>query len=268
MSSPQKNILATAVAVLLVALLVALLASRPDTGKHELVVLAAASLTDVLHDIVPDFETQHNCVVRLDLGASGTLARRIDRGAHADIYLSASRNWADFLDQNNALRRNSLQTIAANQLVIAGATLSPNALEITRNTPLPNPLHDQYICVADMRAAPAGRYAREALANLGWFDQLKPRIVETASARGALELIARGEVHAGIVYASDARAVPNVGIFTTIPSDTHSPIRYVAAICTATKTPELARQFLAHLRTPQTRDTLKHHGFLPTPQEP
>lgn len=258
-------------ALLLRLLLPALLAfampaARAGEGAAAPVtVFAAASLKESLDAAARAWEREGGVPVRVSYAASSALARQIARGAPADVFLSADRDWMDDLDRRGLLRAGSRRDLLGNTLVLVApraARMPPVAL--SRPASVASALGDGRLALALTASVPAGKYARAAFGSLGLWDALKPRVVESENVRAALLLVARGEARMGVVYASDARAEPRVRVLAAFPARTHPPIVYPVAVTAASRHPR-ATAFAAWLRTPAARAVFRRHGLAPLP---
>lgn len=234
-------------------------ASRPDVTVH-----AAASLTGALGEIVQAYKKDRAVDVKLSFASSGTLARQIDAGAPADIFVSADAKWMDYLQQRNRIDAASRTDLLGNRLVLvapAGRTLPPIRLEKTFD--LPTTLGGK-LCTGETTSVPVGIYARAALTALGWWSDLQNRVVGTEDVRAALALVERGEC-AGIVYRTDALASRKVTLVAEFPADTHTPIRYPAALVAGAA--PAAADFFRFLRSAAAREVFVRYGFAPLATE-
>jgi len=243
--------------VLLLLILLLPAAARGQT------VFAAASLTDALQDVAKLWQQAGHAPPRLSFGASSTLARQIDQGAPANIFMSADERWMDYLAQANRLEAGSRRDLLTNHLVLivpkasapaAPATVGPG-FDFAR---LLGP--DGRLATGDPAHVPVGLYARQALTRLGLWDAVSPRLAPTADVRAALLLVERAEAPAGIVYSTDAAASPGVAIAAIFPDDSHDPITYPIALVAGAATPD-ARAFLAFLEGPAAGAAFARFGF-------
>ncbi|WP_372798096.1 molybdate ABC transporter substrate-binding protein [Pontiella sp.] len=217
-------------------------------ARAGLSVFAAASTTDAMNDLAAAYRAGGGESIRFNFASSGALARQIDAGAPADVFVSANVKWMDWLEgrvENISATRFNL---AANALVF----IAPPGSDIAFDGSVAG-----RIAVGDIKSVPAGMYAREALEHLGWYSEWKPHLVQASSVRTALLYVQRGEVSAGIVYATDARAA-GLPILGTFPPESHSPIIYPAAAVTEK---ESALAFLEFLKSDKAKEILKRHGF-------
>jgi molybdate transport system substrate-binding protein len=235
-----------------------LLAGAPARAeeKPRVRVLAAASLTEVVEALAQRFEGAR---VVPSFGASSELARQIADGAPADVFLSASPEWIDFLREKRlldgepvVLARNQLVCVAPRGSPLAGGVDDPRAL-------LGRLAAGDLVAIADA-GVPAGEYAREALAKLGLLDAYGPHLLGQKDVRAVLRLVEQGEVAAGFVYATDAKVARALRLFAFDPAS-HPPIEYHAAALRSASSPAEARRFVAFLREPAARAVLAEAGF-------
>lgn len=243
-------------------LLLACLALPMPAAAREFVVFAAASLQESLDALGARWAAARGLPPpRFAYAGSGALARQVEQGAPAQVFVSADEAWMDVLDRGGALRPGTRRVLASNRLVLvapADAAPAPLALEPAA---LSARLGGGRLALADTAAVPAGRYAREALGALGLWPVVAGRLAEADSVRGALAYVARGEAPLGIVYATDARVEPRVRVLADFPDGSHAPIRYPAALLRGAG-PEAA-DFLAFLSGPEARAVFAGAGFGP-----
>lgn len=233
----------------------------------QLTVFAAASMGDVMRDLAPLWKAQGGDAFRTSLAGSSVLARQIQQGAPADVFISANAAWMDLLERDGVILPGTRSDLAANTLVLIAR--DPQAAPIAPGQDLAAQIDKRLgngrLAMALVDAVPAGIYGKAALETLGAWPGLAPRIAQADNVRAALALVASGEAPLGIVYATDALAEPRVRVIATFPPGTHPPIRYpVAAV--AGGHDAAARAFLAFLRSPGAAGVLRAHGFLPAPE--
>jgi molybdate transport system substrate-binding protein len=252
---------AAACALALAGLLAAL---EPATAEEpgELMVFAAASTTDLVGELAGAFERKAGAVVRASFASSSTLARQIERGAPADVFVSANVPWMDAIDQAGAVEPGTRFDWMSNRVALVAPEAAPLAIEIAPGFDLAGAVGDERISIGDPSHVPAGRYARAALRTLGVWDAVSAKMVHAPDVRAALALVERGEVGAGLVYATDAAASARVRLVGLLPEESHPPIVYPVAILRG-HDGALARRFVALLRSEQARRALERHGFLP-----
>lgn len=226
-----------------------------------LLVFAAASLKEALTVAARDFETATGTQVQISFAASGALARQIEAGAPADVFVAADLKWMTYVSDRGLTVKESERALLGNALVlVAPADAETPAVEIGPGFDLAGLLGDGYLAIGEMSTVPAGTYGKAALEKLGLFDAAKPRLAQADSVRAALALVGRGEAPLGIVYATDAAADPKVKVIGTFPADSHPAIVYPIAILTESDNPAAAT-FLAYLQSAPAAATFTNAGF-------
>jgi molybdate transport system permease protein len=227
---------------------------EPDST---LLVLAAASLADVLPEVAALWEETGGLRVRFSFDATSRLAPQILRGAPADLFFSADEGWMDWVSQGGGIRPGTRTTLLSNELVLVvpgGHGFPPREPRALLEEGL------RRIALAGENV-PAGRYGREALESTGLWEALQTRVVRAGNVRGALEWVALGEVDAAVVYRTDALAESRVRVAFSFPAGTHSPILYPGAVTGSAPHPAAAEAFLAFCATPWARTAFEAHGF-------
>lgn len=233
---------------LLVALAAAALAGSPARAAPPKapVVLAAASLQESLTAAADAFARQGHPKPVLSFAGSSALARQIEQGAPADLFISADEDWMNYLAERNLIQPASRTAFLGNRLVLIAPASKPFTLSIKPGFPLASRLGRGRLSMADVNAVPAGKYGRTALTTLGVWPSVQDRVVQSDNVRAALTFVERGEAAAGIVYATDAKASGEVVVVGTFPANSHPPIRYPLALIKRSREPEAAafRRFL------------------------
>ncbi len=232
-------------------------------AEPRVTVFAAASLKNSLDEIAERFERTNAIQVSLSYAGSSALARQIQYGAPAQIYISANTIWMDLLEDEGLLVPEARADIASNRLVlIAGPGLPERhvTIAIAPGMDLAGALQGNRLAMALIDAVPAGIYGRAALIRLGVWDRVQGQVVQTDNVRAALRLVALGEAAMGIVYATDAAAEPLVRLVGVFPAESHPPIVYPAARV-AQGDSAASRTFFRFLNGPQARAILQRHGF-------
>lgn len=223
-------------------------------------VFAAASLQEALSAAGAVWTATSGTAVRFSFGASSAMARQIDQGAPADLFVSADEAWMDWLESKGRIVRATRRRLLSNRLVLIAPAGSRTALRIGPGMPLARALRGGRLAVADPAAVPAGRYARASLTSLGVWGPVADRLLPAESARAALAYVARGEAPLGIVYATDAKAEPKVRVVGALPDSSHPPIIYPAAMVAASRN-RGAAAFLGFLQGPRATAIFRRHGF-------
>lgn len=225
-----------------------------------LTVFAATSLGDVMNDVIERYASNHQGLeVRLNCAASSTLAKQIEAGAGADVYVSANEQWMSFLAEQGLIERGSRRDIARNALVLIAPKGHAFSADIQPGFHIEEAL-DGKLAVADPDHVPAGIYAKEALNQLGWWEALEDRMIPAADVRAALRLVEMNEVAAGIVYRTDASASKNVEMIGAFPDHLHRPIVYSAGLVQGGS--QEGRRFLETLKSEWGKEILLDKGFL------
>ena len=206
------------------------MAAAADATNRSLTIFAASSASDCMNAIGRQFETTHGVRVKLNLASSSVLARQIEEGAPCDIFLSADQEWMDYLAKRDRIQAATRRDLLGNSLLIVTPTNRPLIVRMEPGFDLAKTFAGR-LAVGDPAHVPAGKYAKEALQKLGWWEALQNRLAPAENVRAALMLVERGEVEAGIVYATDARAAKGVAVAAVFPAETHAPIRYPVALC-------------------------------------
>ena len=235
----------------------------PAPAVGEVTVFAAASLTAAASEVC---ESEAGTEVSLSFAASSVLARQIDAGAPADLFLSANSAWMDFLEQRGRIDTATRVDLLANRLAVVAPAGSGLDVEISRDFDFPGSFGGR-LALGDPDHVPAGTYAKQALVRLGWWPRLEPRLAPAPDVRGALVFVERGACSAGIVYATDAAASDRIEVAAEIPDSLHEPILYPAAVVAGRDSPRV-RAAMARLLSPAAARIFRRHGFtvLPRPR--
>ena len=225
-----------------------------------LTVFAAASMKNALDDIDAAYTAKSGIKIVASYAASSTLAKQIEQGAPADIFLSADTDWMDYA----AARKNIDEPTRVNLLGNSIVLIAPKDSKIDNVTigpgfDLAKLAGDGKIATGDVKAVPVGKYAKAALEKLGAWQAAEPKFAMAESVRAALILVARGEAALGIVYSTDAKVEPEVKIVGAFPADSHAPIIYPVAATVTAKSE--AADYLAFLRTSAAKTIFEKYGF-------
>jgi molybdate transport system substrate-binding protein len=253
----------------LVALLACGLALASGARAATLTVFAAASLRGALEEAARPWEAASGHRLRIAYAASGALARQVEAGAPAQVFLSADLapaqvflsadlEWMRYLEGRGLLQAPA-RDLLGNELVLVAPAGRVPSLQVAPGFPLAQALGGGRLALADPRAVPAGKYARAALQSLRAWDSVAARIAPADNVRAALNLVARGEAPLGIVYRTDAIAEPGVAIVGAFPASSHAPIVYPVA--TLKGAPPEAASLVEALRSPAARAAWERHGF-------
>jgi molybdate transport system substrate-binding protein len=218
-------------------------------------IFAAASLKNALDEAVSGYQTP----VIISYGASSALARQIENGAPADVFISADLAWMDYLEKKNLLAAGTRRNLLGNRLVLIAPAREPVKLQPAPGFPIASVLKNGRLALAEPSGVPAGKYAKAALEKLGVWDQVAGRIAAADNVRAALALVARGEAPLGVVYETDARAEPSTMVAGVFPAGSHPPIVYPVAALKGAKPG--AVPLLEFLASPPARAIFEKHGF-------
>lgn len=243
------------------ALLLILLTATPARAQDKsLLTFAAASMKNAIDDIDAAFTKATGIEVKASFAASSALAKQIEQGAPADVFASADIDWMDYLDKKNLIKKDTRVNLLGNKLVlIAPSDSKLGNVKIGQGFDIAKLAGDGRIAVADVRAVPAGKYAKAALEKLGSWQTAEGKLASAENVRAALALVGRGEAPLGIVYETDARIEKNVKIVGYFPEGSHPPITYPVALI-ATAKPEAAR-YLDFLRSKLAKTVFDAFGF-------
>jgi molybdate transport system substrate-binding protein len=247
-----------ATAVLLCLSIALPLSAAAQTDR--LLIFAAASLKNAMDGVATAYEKDHDVDVRVNYAGSSTLARQIERGAPADLFISANQVWMDRLEANDRIDKASRIDLLANALVLVAPADSDVTLTIGPRFPIVESLGNEYLAMANTDSVPAGIYGRQALTSLGVWAPLSKQVAQVNNVRAALALVARGETPLGVVYSSDAVAEDDVRVVDIFAADSHDPIVYPAAILEGVDNPQ-AEPFMAYLQGEVAARIFEQWGF-------
>jgi len=240
-------------------LLLAFIPAIPAQAAETITVFAAASLKDALDENAKAYEAQSGDRVVVSYAASSALAKQIEAGAPADLFISADLDWMDYLEQRRLIKSDTRRNLLRNRLVLVAPADSKISLNIVPGFPLAKLLGDGRLAMADPGAVPAGKYGKASLEALGVWKDVQSKVASAENVRAALVLVSRGEAPFGIVYKTDAAADPKVRVAGVFPENTHPPIIYPIAVTASGKAAGGA--FLKWLGDPQARAVFEKHGF-------
>nr|WP_318382308.1 molybdate ABC transporter substrate-binding protein [uncultured Enterobacter sp.] len=237
------------------------LAGHALADESKITVFAAASLTNAMQDIAKQYTKEKKVDVVSSFASSSTLARQIEAGAPADLFISADQKWMDYAVEKKTIDTASRETLLGNSLVVVAPKASAlSNVTIDAKTNWTSLLKDGRLAVGDPEHVPAGIYAKEALQKLGAWDTLSPKLAPAEDVRGALALVERNEAPLGIVYGSDAVASKGVKVVGTFPEESHKKVEYPLAIVEGHKNATVSA-FYDYLKGPQASEIFKRYGF-------
>lgn len=239
------------------AVCVGLFSHTQAFAVDKVTVYAAASLTNAINELDVIYEQKNKVQIQTSYAGSSTLAKQIEAGAPADIIISADVQWMDYLQKKQLVSANDRVNLLGNRLVVIAPKARPIKLKIDKSFDFTRVVQGKW-CTGDTKSVPVGKYAKQALNSIGWWDKVSTRLVETEDVRAALNFVARGECQLGIVYATDAAISKNVVIIGTFPENTHQPIIYPIGLV---KKNTESMKFYKFLQSSQATKVFKKYGF-------
>ncbi|MFO1421485.1 MAG: molybdate ABC transporter substrate-binding protein [Candidatus Competibacteraceae bacterium] len=229
----------------------------PAWAADQITVFAAASTTNVIQDLAALYEKEKGIKVATSFAAASALAKQIEQGAPADVFISADLRWMDYLDDKDKIVKASRRNLFGNRLVLIAPKGKTFPVKLEKDFDLPGAFQGRWCsCGPDV---PIGRYSQQALTALGWWAALEPRLAAAPDVRSALAFVERGECAVGIVYETDAKMSGKVEVLGVFPADTHSPVLYPVALVQGAK--PAAQGFLDFLLTPAAAKVFRQYGF-------
>lgn len=241
-----------------------LVAASGQSLAVDITVFAAASLKEALDANLKAFGADTRHQVRVSYAGSNALARQIEHGAPADLFISADEEWMEYLEARKLLVPGTRRNLVGNRLVLIAPAASPLKLAIAPNFALAAALGNGRLALANPDNVPAGKYARAALTQLGVWTAVEKTLTRSENVRASLVLVARGEVPLGIVYATDAAAEPRVRVVDIFAATLHLPIVYPAALLAGRKNPATLA-LLDYLGGAAARSVWVSCGFIVAP---
>nr|WP_294170257.1 molybdate ABC transporter substrate-binding protein [uncultured Sphingomonas sp.] len=248
---------------MVVALTFLLGACAQQPQERAPLVLAAASLQEALNAAADAWAAEGHRRPTLSFAASSALARQVESGAEADLFISADREWMDHVAQAGRIRPDSRRDLAGNALVLIAPRSKSQPPAALRRNELVRALGDGRLAMADPDSVPAGKYGKAALQSLDLWSAVEQRVARAENVRAALALVERGEAPLGIVYATDANASEKVRVAATFPPNSHPPITYPIALLSDASSE--AEAFYRFLLSDRGRAIFAAHGFTAPP---
>jgi molybdate transport system substrate-binding protein len=246
-----------------VALSIPLIGMAAGSGRAQdakVVVFAAASLKNALDAVNAQWQKETGKKATISYAASSALAKQIEQGAPAQIFVSADLDWMDYLAQKNLIKSETRLNLLGNRIVLVAPKDKARAIDIKPGFDLAGLLGEGRLAMANVDSVPAGKYGKAALEKLGVWPGVAGKIAQAENVRAALLLVSRGEAPAGIVYQTDAAADQNVEIMGVFPEDTHPRIIYPAALTANASHPDAAA-FLDYMKSVKARPLFEAQGF-------
>ena len=244
---------------LLLAACVAVLGAPLRAQAADVTVFAAASMKGALDAVAADWTAQTGAHIAISYAGSSVLARQIQQGAPADIFISADLKWMDVLQKAGAIKPDSRRNLLGNALVLVAHDPKAAPVTLAKGADLAGLLGPDKLAMALVDSVPAGIYGKASLTSLGVWDSVATKVAQADNVRAALALVSAGEAPYGIVYATDAAAERTVTVVGTFPADSHPPIVYPAALTTGAQPGAAA--FLAYLSGPKAGAEFRKFGF-------
>lgn len=250
----QKRIVA-AVAALVLGL------SAATVRAEEVVVFAAASLTNALNEVGAAFAAQTGHTMKPSYAASSALAKQVEQGAPAHVFASADLKWMDYMAEKKLVDPDTRFNLLGNTLVLVAPADSPTSkVEIDPKTDIAALVGTGHVATGNPDSVPVGLYFKQAMQRSGQWEAVRPKIASTDSVRAALAFVERGEVPYGVVYATDAAVSKKVKVVGVFPDTMHDPIVYPFALVAGKESPA-AKALLDYIRSPAAKGVFVKHGF-------
>ena len=247
---------------MLLATLILAASTASQVHANDLTVFAAVSTTNAVTDIAKAYEKKGLGKVRLSFNATSTLARQIEAGAPADLFISADEPWMAYLHERSLIDPASRKSLFGNSLSIVAKVDNPLTLKIEPNFPLVASLKGGRLAVGDPDHTAVGVYAKQALTKLGVWKELEPRLARAPSVRAGLTMVERGETPLGIVFTTEVKiGGEKLRVVDTFPTGTHEPIVYPLALMPKGRVQD-ARKFVEFLSGPEAKTILSGYGFV------
>ena len=233
-----------------------------SAAETSLTVDAAASTTGPLMKIAKKFKEKTNITIKTSFASSGVLARQIEQGAPADVYISASKKWADYAEKKGLLKDGTRKNFLKNTLVLIkpkGSNIPIN-VKFSSDYDFPAMLSGR-LSIGNPEHVPAGKYAQQSLTALGWWQKLQNKLILSKDVRSALRVVEAAEAEFGIVYGSDAKKSEQIEIAGIFPPESHKPIVYVIAEVKGGS--EESKAFIDYIFSDAAKAIFEEFGFVP-----
>lgn len=229
-------------------------------AEGDVVVFAAASLKNALDAIDAAWKTESGKQATVSYAASSALAKQIEEGAPADVFISADLDWMKYLADKKLIKDGSDVRLLGNRIVLVAPKDSAAKADIAANFDLAGLLGEGRLAMGDVKAVPAGKYGKAALEKLGVWSSVEGKIAQAENVRAALKLVSTGEAPLGIVYQTDATAEPGVKIVGVFPEDSHPPIVYPVGVTAESKNADAA-EYVKYLQSAKAKELFEAQGF-------
>ncbi|MDY0881418.1 molybdate ABC transporter substrate-binding protein [Dongia soli] len=233
-----------------------------------LTIFAAASLQNAIDDVNAAFAAKYPAVLKSSYASSSALAKQIEAGAQADIFISADLDWMKYIANRQLVAEGTEHNLLGNRLALVAKADDPVKIKLAPSVDLHQTLGDGRLAMGEVKSVPAGKYGKAALENLGIWDKVQDRVVAAANVRAALKLVSLGEAKMGIVYESDAKLDKSVRVVDTFPENSHPAIIYPAAVTKYAAGrqdggADLAKAYADFLRSETATKIFAGYGFTP-----
>jgi molybdate transport system substrate-binding protein len=236
------------------------LATSASADDAKLTIFAAASLKTALDKVSTEWTAASKKETSISYAASSALAKQIESGAPADVFISADTSWMSYLTDKKLVAADAVVNLLGNEIVLIAPADSKIETKLEKGVDLAALVGDGKLAMADVKAVPAGKYGKAALESLGAWAGVEAHVAQAENVRAALKLVSTGEAAMGIVYVTDAHADASVKVIATFPASSHPAIVYPAAVLASSKNPDAAG-FVAFLRSPKALELFKAEGF-------
>jgi molybdate transport system substrate-binding protein len=230
-----------------------------QSQSGDLVVFAAASLKNALDNINAQWKKETGKSARISYASSPALAKQIESGAPAQLFISADIPWMDYVEKKDLIKKETRSDLLGNRIVLIAPKDKAKAVVIEPGFDIAKLIGDGRLAMADVASVPAGKYGKASLEKLGVWDKVSGKLAQAENVRAALLLVSRGEAPVGIVYATDAASDKGVTIIGTFPENTHPPIVYPIALLKNAGAD--AAEFLAYIRSAKAGSLFEAEGF-------
>lgn len=232
----------------------------PALAAEKITVFAAASMKNALDNLDAAYTKETGTQITVSYAASGPLAKQLENGAPADVFISADKNWMDYVADKKLIKADSRVDLLGNKLVLVAAKDKAKPVEIKQGLDLAALLGDGRLAIGQPESVPAGKYGKAALEKLGLWSSVEKKVAGAESVRAALALVSRGEAPYGIVYQTDVSADPGVAVVGTFPEDSHPPIVYPIAITASSSNPDV-QAYVDYLKSAKAVPFFEYEGF-------
>jgi molybdate transport system substrate-binding protein len=236
------------------------LATSASADGAKLTIFAAASLKTALDKVSAEWTATSKKDTSISYAASSALAKQIESGAPADVFISADTAWMSYLTDKKLVAADGVVNLLGNEIVLIAPADSKIETKLEKGVDLAALVGDGKLAMADVKAVPAGKYGKAALESLGAWVGVEPHVAQAENVRAALKLVSTGEATLGVVYVTDAHADASVKVIATFPASSHPAIVYPVALVAGSKNPDAAG-FMAFLRSPMASEIFTAEGF-------